>query len=289
MKGKKETHELNHRRLNVSEIRQAERHWIQQVQSTLRNEESFKMIASQLNIIEIDGILVCKGRFENSDIPLESKYPIYLPREHKLTELMIIDCHVRSHHCGVKGTLAELRSRFWISKGRQHVKKILKKCIVCKKLEGKPFSDPSTAPLPKFRVSEAPPFSSVGVDFAGPLYVKEANGKMVKCYICLFSCCVTRALHLELVQDLTTITFLNCLRRFCARRGTPCMINSDNAKTFKSTAALLKRFATDPVVLDFLQARRIEWKFNLELSPWQGGHFERLIGNVKRCLRKVLN
>ena len=288
MKGKKETHELNHRRLNVSEIRQAERHWIQQIQSTLRNEESFKMVASQLNIIEVDGILVCKGRFENSDIPLESKYPIYLPREHKLTELMIIDCHVRSHHCGVKGTLAELRSRFWISKGRQHVKKILKKCIVCKKLEGKPFSDPSTAPLPKFRVSEAPPFSSVGVDFAGPLYVKEANGKMVKCYICLFSCCVTRALHLELVQDLTTITFLNCLRRFCARRGTPCMINSDNAKTFKSTAALLRRLATDSVVLDFLQARRIEWKFNLELSPWQGGHFERLIGNVKRCLRKVL-
>ena len=117
---------------------------------------------------------------------------------------MIIDCHIRSHHCGVKGTLAELRSRFWISKGRQHVKKILKKCIVCKKLESKPFSDPSTAPLPKFRVSEAPPFSSVGVDFAGPLYMKEANGKMVKCYICLFSCCVTRALHLELVQDLTS-------------------------------------------------------------------------------------
>ena len=123
MKGKKETHELNHRRLNVSEIRQAERHWIKQIQSTLRNEESFKMVASQLNIIEIDGILVCKGRYENSDIPLESKYPIYLPREHKLTELMIIDCHVRSHHCGVKGTLAELRSRFWISKCRQHVKR----------------------------------------------------------------------------------------------------------------------------------------------------------------------
>ena len=46
MKGKKETHDLNHRRLNVSEIRQAERHWIQQIQSTLRNEESFKMVAS---------------------------------------------------------------------------------------------------------------------------------------------------------------------------------------------------------------------------------------------------
>jgi len=98
-------------------------------------------------------------------------------------------------------------------------------------------------------VSEVPPFSNVGVDFAGPLYIKDTKGKVAKSYICLFSCCVTRALHLEIVHDLSAPTFINCLRRFCARRGTPCLINLDNAKTFKSTAALLKKLAKDPLFL----------------------------------------
>ena len=131
--------ELSHGRLSVSEIRQAEKHWIRQIQKSLRNDGNFGKIASQLNIVEMDGILVYKGRFDNLDMPIQSKYPIYLPKEHKLTELIITDCHARAHHCGVKGTLAELRSRFWVSKGRQYVKKSLRECFVCRRLEGRPF------------------------------------------------------------------------------------------------------------------------------------------------------
>ena len=103
----------------MSEIRQVEKHWIRQTQKTLWNDGHFGKIASQLNIVHMGGILVCKGRFENLDVPIESKCPVYLPKEHKLIELIITACHVRVHHCGVKGTLAELRSRFWVSKGRQ--------------------------------------------------------------------------------------------------------------------------------------------------------------------------
>ena len=288
LKDRKEGKELERGNLGVTEIRLAEKYWVQQAQLTLKNDINFKKIAFQLNIVEMDGVYVCKGRLENVDMPIASKYPIYLPREHRLTELIVIDCHKRSCHCGVKATLAELRSRFWVPKGRQQVKKIVRKCVVCKKLEGRPFKEPPTAPLPEYRVNKAPPFSNIGVDFAGPLYVRQGKDKMTKCYVCLFSCCVTRALHLELVKDLSAHTFLNCLRRFCARRGTPELINSDNARTFKSTAKLLKSLARDPEVATYLQSSRIEWRFNLELSPWQGGHFERLIGCVKRCLRKVI-
>ena len=99
---------------------------------------------------------------------------------------------------------------------------------------------------------------------------------------------MTKALHLELVKDLSAHTFLNCLRRFCARRGTPELIKSDSAGTFKSTAELLKSLARDTEVITYLQSSRIEWKFNLEVSLWQGGHFEQLIGCAKRCLRKVI-
>ena len=142
--------------------------------------------------------------------------------------------------------------------------------------------------MPDFRVKESIPFANVGIDFAGPLYVKCQKQATKKVYICLFSCCVTRALHLELVEDLSTPTFLNCLRRFCAKRGTPEVINSDNVKTFKSTSKFFKKLHGDRNVHTFLESKRIDWKFNLEVSPWQGGHFERIIRSVKRCLRKVL-
>ena len=158
----------------------------------------------------------------------------------------------------------------------------------CRLLEGKPYNAPATAALPNFRVSEAPPFSSTGVNYAGPLFVKGNNGEMEKTYIALFSCCVTRAIHLELMSNLTTTSFLNCLRRFCARRGTPRLIISDNAKTFKSTCKVLYKLISEEQIANFLTTRRITWRFNLERSPWWGGLFERMVGSVKRCLRKVL-
>ena len=126
------------------------------------------------------------------------------------------------------------------------------------------------------------------MDFAGPLYVKNDTGGVGKVYIVLFTCCVTRAVHLELVAHMDTSAFINCLRRFCSRRGTPRLINSDNAMTFKAADQLLKKLANNYTFQDFLQYRRIKWKFNLPLSPWWGGYFERMVGCVKRCLRKVL-
>lgn len=94
-------------------------------------------------------------------------------------------------HGGVRATLAEVRSKYWIPKGRQCVRKILSKCAICKRHEGQAYSAPQTAALPDFRVRQAPAFSKVGVDFAGPLYVKATAGGMRKVYIALFSCCVT--------------------------------------------------------------------------------------------------
>jgi len=74
---------------------------------------------------------------------------------------------------GVKSTLAELRTKFWVPKRRQAVKKILTQCVICKKLEGTAFTQPATASLSEFRVNLAPLLSRVGTDFAGP-------GKVIK-------------------------------------------------------------------------------------------------------------
>ncbi|XP_068723837.1 uncharacterized protein [Montipora capricornis] len=89
------------------------------------------------------------------------------------------------------------------------------------------------ASLPYDRLQIAPPFSKVGVDFFGPLRVKYLR-KQEKRYGCLFTCLVTRAIHLEVAFSLSTDSFIMCLRRFIARRGKPTVIYSDNGTNFVS-------------------------------------------------------
>ena len=149
-----------------------------------------------------------------------------------------------------------------LRKGRQVVKGVLSECVTCKKMKGKPYSSTPTAALPEFRVREAPPFSRVGVDFAGPFYVKSKKGEMEK-----GSCCVTRAVHLKLVVDLSAAAFRRCLRRFTARHGTPALIVFDNTKTFQASEKALNELFNHPEVRADLGNMRVEWKFNLEREP----------------------
>ena len=107
-------------------------------------------------------------------------------------------------------------------------------------------------------------------------------------YIALFSCCITRAIHLELVPDLSAEAFKRVLRRYTSRKGTPVLIVSDNAKTFQATEEALKSLLSNPKVANELESAKTEWRFNLERAPWWGGVFEKMVGSVKRCLRKIL-
>ena len=176
--------------------------WIKACQEEVKNDKSYQELASKLKLEEREGILGCRGRLEISDLDVESQQPIILIRDHKLTKLLIEECHRKIHHGGVRATLGELRSRFWVPERRQVVKRVLRECLTCKRKQGKPFREPPTAALPDFRVKEAPPFSKVlGVDFAGPLFVKSHTGEMVKCYVVLFTCCVTRVVHLRQLQS----------------------------------------------------------------------------------------
>ena len=112
----------------------------------------------------------------------------------------------RVFHNGIKETLTELRTRYWILKGRKLVQSVIQKCVLCKRLEGPPYRGPTPPPLPSFRVEEIPPFNYCGVDFAGPLFVRMERSSPCasKVWICLFTCCSTTAVHLDLVPDLTT-------------------------------------------------------------------------------------
>ena len=90
------------------------------------------------------GVVRCQGRIGLSSLPYDTKFPVLLPREHCFTRLVILKCHEQVMHNGVPETLVQLRSKYWVVKGRQTVKKILSKCVVCKKLEGRPCGVPPT-------------------------------------------------------------------------------------------------------------------------------------------------
>ena len=91
------------------------------------------------------------------------------------------------------------------------MKKVLRKCVICNKVEGMPHATINPPDLPSFRVLENPPFSHTGIDYAGPLYVHEQSSEgptRSKAYACLFTCCSTRAVHLELTPELSASSFL---------------------------------------------------------------------------------
>ena len=124
--------------LGRGELLDAEKLWIKAAQIELRDQSNFQQLEKQLRLFEKEGILKCRGRLSESDLVEDAKYLIILPRDHRLTELIIRKCHDRTHHSGLRATLAEVRSKYWIPKGRQKIKAVINKCTVCKKLEGRP-------------------------------------------------------------------------------------------------------------------------------------------------------
>ena len=142
--------------LTLEEMVESEELWIRTAQRELRKGENYQQLVSKFDLQEDHkGVTRCKGRLEYSEMVHETKEPIILPKEQRLTILKIQECHRRVLHSGVRSTLAELRSKFWVPKGRQLVKRVINRCVLCKKIEGRPFIQPPTASLPEFRVRPA--------------------------------------------------------------------------------------------------------------------------------------
>lgn len=118
-------------------------------------------------------------------------------------------------------------------------------------------------PLPAFRAQEAPPFTNTGVDFAGPLFVKIAGRAQSKVWIVLYTCCVTRAIHLDLVPDMYAPTFIRSFKRFSSRRGLLALMILDNGKAFEAAAKAIKSVVSSPEVQRYFDGVGIELRFNV--------------------------
>ncbi|GFY30065.1 soluble guanylate cyclase 88E [Trichonephila clavipes] len=152
--------------------------------------------------------------------------------------------------------------------------------------------------LPTHRVTPSRPFSVCGVDYAGPINILRYRGrgaKTTKGYIALFVCFVTKALHLELVSDLTSEAFIASLKRFCARRGAPKHIYCDNGTTFVGARRKLQEIFKFASKLNenehfcyFLSQVNIEWHFSPPVSPHFGGLWEAGVKSIKYHLKRVI-
>ena len=284
--------------LDSEEISRAEKIVLKQIQKEtfseeinyLRNKQGkAPKLVNDFNLfIDNEGILRTQTRLQNGNLMDSTKRPILLPKQHDFTTLVIREVHSNIAHSGVRMTLSTIRERFWILRGRESVKRVVRHCRLCKWFKENGFLTLPSLHLPKFRIEDGPPFLNIGLDFAGPLFVRNKSENSAKCYISLFTCATTRAVHLELTEGLDVENFLRAFRRFATRRGLPRMILSDNAKTFKSASKEIRKIARSKTVLDYFANREINWKFIPELSPWFGGMYERMVGSVKRCLRRAI-
>ncbi|CAL1273138.1 unnamed protein product [Larinioides sclopetarius] len=236
-----------------------------------------------LNVfIDNEGLMRLKTKIVRRKDDENFRCPIVLPSNHLLVERLIFENHTNSCHSGTQVVLSKLRQQFWILRGRKTVQRVINQCIRCKKYTSKEIKT-IPAPLPEDRVRDALVFEVTGVDLAGPLYLKNGN----KAWIVLFTCAVYRAIHLELIQSLSTDGFLLGLRRFIARRGRPRKMYSDNGTNFIGADNLMasldwKKITQETSIL------RIQWSFNPPTASWWGGFWERLVQLVKKILRRIL-
>ncbi|KRY64048.1 hypothetical protein T4A_10325, partial [Trichinella pseudospiralis] len=200
--------------LTIEELNEAELYWIKTVQNkTFRDEKSLLMkgkLSENSRLIHLTpfidefGVMRVGGRFTAIKFAVSTQTSCYSAKQ-------------TQHH--------------GLDHSRSAVKRVLRRCVVFRKENARCLNQ-IMAPLPKNRLVETHAFDSVGIDFAGPLYVKEGR-TVTKIYICLFTCMATRAIHLEPTSDMTAQSFLAAFRRFISRRGKPSVVQTDNFRTFK--------------------------------------------------------
>ena len=224
-------------------------------------------------------------------------HPVILHGRHPLTKPIVHSEHLRMLHAGPTLLSSALTRRFYIIYLRKTVRSITRQCVKCRRQTTRPQPQ-MLGQLPLERVTPGSVFEKVGVDYAGPFHVKYGMVRKtttVKAYVCVFVSLAVKAVHLEVVSDLTTEAFIATLRRFIARRGYPSLIWSDNGTNFVGAKCELKELyeflaqqKTEGIVSEFCATRNIEWRFIPEHGPHFGGIWEAAVKSTKTHLKRIM-
>ena len=231
------------------------------------------------------------GRLENiRSLPNELRNPIILLKGHRLVHLLLDHLHEKRAHCGSKSLTYESRRRFWIVGVRHMAKHLTAKCVTCKKLRKKPLEQ-QMGQLPKLRVAVGlPAFCNTAINMFGPLQIRVGRKTLKEAQAIIFTCMTTRAVHLELVTDRSTDTFLMAFRRFTSLRGNPNNCWSDCGTNFIGAQHYLKEITKEWDIPKIQSAVSEEfscmfhWNWNVPRASHQNGVVESLIKSVRRAL-----
>ncbi|XP_055613091.1 uncharacterized protein LOC129759623 [Uranotaenia lowii] len=245
--------------------------------------------------ISSDGLIRVGGRLGRSLESEDTKHPIVLPAKHPFTTMLYEYYHIKLLHAGSQLLLSTVRLKYWPLGGRNIPRQVVHKCMKCFRSKPNPIEQ-FMGELPQARVTVARAFSRTGVDYFGPIYVRQAPRRpAVKSYVSVFICLCTKAVHLELVSDLSTDRFLQALRRFIGRRGYCSDIYSDNGTNFVGARSylreLLKLQRSDQhkeAVSKECVNNHIQWHFIPPAAPHFGGLWEAAVRSAKKHLLKVL-
>ncbi len=191
-----------------------------------------------------NGLLRVGGRLSNARMSESMKHPIILPKQSHISNLLLRHIHERYGHCGRNYVLAQLRRKYRIISGNTAARKVISKCVTCRRLKGK-TEEQKMANLPQERTQpDLPSFTNVGMDYFGPIETKRGMN-FVKRYGVLFTCLSCRAVHLEMASSLDTDSCIHALRRFVCRRGQVKHIWSDNGTNLVGAYRELKKAFTN--------------------------------------------
>lgn len=239
------------------------------------------------------GLLRVGGRIHNADLSYDQRHPIILAKNSKLAILIIERIHKETLHGGTQLMLQALRQKYWVLNGRTAVKQCAHRCVICRR-HSQLMTQQQMASLPASRVSITHPFQSSGVDYCGPFSIRIGTKRTrttMKTWVAIFVCMSTKAVHIELAENLSADAFLNAYSRFTGRRGQCHHLYSDNGTSFTGADRKLQSDLAEwhsAYTLQQLANKDTNWHFISPGAPHQGGLWEAAVKSAKRHLLRVV-
>lgn len=232
-----------------------------------RNSQLFRMNL----FLDNEGIMIVGGRLSNNNTLSFEKHPAILPNDNHVTKVLIRHLHQSVAHQGKNMTLSKLRSAgYWIINAHSVVSSVIFHCVICKELRPRPII-PQMSALPETRVTPQPLFTAVGVDWFGPFIVKERRSEL-KRYGLMITCLESRAVHIEVLDDMSTTSFIHGVRNVIAIRGPIRVIYCDRGTNFMRA------------ISEIFKKGSLEFKVNPPSASHMGGVWERMIRTARNVL-----
>ncbi|XP_043862795.1 uncharacterized protein LOC122756642 [Drosophila santomea] len=274
-------------------------HFAQEMSSVLKGHPirtNLKNLSLFLQVTDGFQMLKVGGRLELADYPKTQKHPVLLPAKDPFVSQFARHLHLQNYHAGPWTLVALIRKQFWIVNARDLARQVVRSCIHCRRYRPT-LERQLMGQLPKERITPSRPFSRCGIDFCGPInvYLRIRGKPPTKAYLAVFVCFATKAIHVEVVSDLTTDSFIASLKRFIARRGLPSDIFCDNATNFvgannklESLKQFLFKDETTRTIHYFCRSEFINFHFIPPRAPHFGGIWEAAVKSVKGLLNRTL-